>query len=105
LIITFLATLSALVDTSPSRLLIFTGLPNLNIGRAGTESVAYPRSTLAQLVAAEAEADLDTALGDAVADEVTVDGDVADVHTEIMSSMGLMFWIQIAVSLRKSGKR
>jgi hypothetical protein len=47
--------------------------------------VAYPRSTLDRLAAAEAEADLETALGDAVADEVTADGDVADVHTEIMS--------------------
>jgi hypothetical protein len=47
---------------------------------------------------------LETTLGDAAADEVTADGDVADVHTEIMSLMGSMFWIRIAVSLRKSGK-
>jgi hypothetical protein len=46
--------------------------------------VAYPRSTLDRLAAAEAEADLETALGDVAADEVTADGDVADVHTEIM---------------------
>jgi hypothetical protein len=91
-------------------LLIFTGLPNSNIGRAGTGSVAYPRLTLDRLAAAEAEADLETALGDAVAyevtaDEVTADGDVAVVHTEIMSLTVSMFRIQIAVSLHKSGKR
>jgi hypothetical protein len=102
---TFLATLSALVDTFPSRLLVFTDLPNLNIARAGTGSVAYPQLTVDRLAAAEAGADLETTLGDAAADEVTVDGDVADVHTEIISSTGLTFWIQIAVSLRKSGKR
>jgi hypothetical protein len=101
---TFLATLSALVDTFPCRLLVFTGLPNLNIGRAGTGNVAYPQSTLNQLGAAEAEADLETTLADVVADEVTADGDAADVHT-VMSLTGSMFLIQIAVSLPKSGKR
>jgi hypothetical protein len=94
----------ALVDTSPSKLLVFTGLPNLNIGRAGTGNMAYLWSTLTQLAAAKAEADLETALGDAVADEVTSDGDVEDVHM-VMSLMGSMFWTQIAVSLHKSGKR
>jgi hypothetical protein len=102
---TFLTTLLALVDTFPSRLLVFTGLPNSNIGRAGTGNVAYLRSTLDRLPAAEAEANLETALGDAVADEVTADGDVADVHTKIMSLTGSMFRIQITVSLYKSGKR
>jgi hypothetical protein len=106
LIRTFLATLSALADTFHSRLLVFTDLPNSNIARASTGSVAYPRSTLDRLAAAEAEADLETALADAAADEVTADGDVAaDVHTEIMSLTGSMFWIQIKVSLRKNGKR
>jgi hypothetical protein len=80
-------------------------LPNSNIARAGTGSMAYPRSTLNPTMVAEPEADLETALGDAVADEVTADGDMADIHTETMSLTGLMFWIQIAVSLRKSGKR
>jgi hypothetical protein len=64
----------------------------------------YPRLTLNQTAAVEAEADLETALEDAVADEVTADGDVADAHTEIMLLMGLMFQIQIAALLRKSGR-
>jgi hypothetical protein len=67
--------------------------------------VEYPRLTLDQTAVAEAEADLETTLGEAVADEVTVDGDVANAHTEIMSLTASMFLIQIAVSLRKSGKR
>jgi hypothetical protein len=69
--------------------------------------MAYPWSTLNQLAVAEAEAEanLETALGDAAADEVTADGDVADIHMEIMSLTGSMFWIQISVSLRRSGKR
>jgi hypothetical protein len=66
--------------------------------------VAYPRSTLNQLGAAEAEANLETTLGDAVANEVTADGDVEDVHT-VMSLTGSMFRTQITVSLCKSGKR
>jgi hypothetical protein len=69
------------------------GQPSSNIARAGTGSVEYA-----------AEADLETALGDAVVDEVTTDGDVADVHTETMSLTGSMFRIQIAVSLHKSRK-
>jgi hypothetical protein len=80
------------------------GQPNLNIARAGTGSVEYPQSTLALTTAAEPEANLETALGDAVADEVTADGEVADVRTETMSLMGSTFLIQIAVSLHKSGK-
>jgi hypothetical protein len=80
------------------------GQPNSNIARAGTGSVEYPRSTLDRPTAAEAEADLETALGDGVADEVTADGDVADVHTETMSLTGSTFRIQIAVSLHRSGK-
>jgi hypothetical protein len=79
-------------------------LPNSNIARAGTGSVAYPRLTLDGITAVEAEADLETILGDATADEVTADGDVADVHREIISLMGSTFQIKIAVSLRKSGK-
>ena len=51
----------------------------------------YPRSTLELIAVAEPEADLETALGDAVADEVTMDGDVADVHTETMSLTGQRF--------------
>jgi hypothetical protein len=81
------------------------GQLNWNIARAGTGSVEYPRSTLDRPVAAQAEADLETALGDAVADEVTTDRDMADVHMETMSLTGSTFWIQIAVSLQKSGKR
>jgi hypothetical protein len=57
------------------------GQPNLNIARADTGNVEYPWSTLELIVAAEAEADLGTAPGDAVAVEVTADGDVEDVHT------------------------
>jgi hypothetical protein len=64
----------------------------------------YPRLTLDLTAVAELVADLETALGDAVADEVTADGDVADVHTETMSLMGSTFWIPIAVSLHKSVK-
>jgi hypothetical protein len=66
--------------------------------------VEYPQSTLNQTAAAEAEDDLETVLGDAEADEVTADGDVADAHTGITSLTGLMFRIQIAALLRKSGK-
>lgn len=82
------------------------GQHNSNITTAGTGSVEYPLSALDRTAAAEAEADLKTALGDAVADEVTADGDVADVHMETMPLTGLTyFWIQIAVSLHKRGKR
>jgi hypothetical protein len=81
------------------------GQPNSNIARAGTGSVEYLRSTLVLIVAAEAEAALETAPGDAVAVEVTADGDVEDVHMETMSLTGSTFRIQIAVSLHKSGKR
>jgi hypothetical protein len=101
---TFLIILSALADTFRSKLLESTGQPNLNTARAGTGSVEYPRSTLDQTVAAEAEAALETVLGDAEADEVTADGDVADAHTEIMSLMGLMFQIQTTALPRKSGR-
>jgi PPE-repeat protein len=101
---TFLAILSALADTFRSKLLESTGQQNLNTARAGTGSVEYLRSTLDQTAAAEAEAALATVLGDAEADEVTVDGDVAGAHTEFMSLMGLMFQIQIAASPRKSGR-
>jgi hypothetical protein len=70
---TFLATLSALAHTFHSRLLTFMGQPNSNIARAGTGSVVYPWLTLNQTTVVEAEANLETALGDAVADEVTAD--------------------------------
>jgi hypothetical protein len=79
------------------------GHHNSNIAKAGTRSIEYPQLTVKQTTAAELEAALETALGDAV-DEVTADGDVADAHTEIMSLMGLMFPIQIAASLHKNGK-
>jgi len=79
-----------------------TGQLNLNTARVGTGSVEYPRSTLDQAAAAEAEADLETALEDAVADEVTADGDVADA--EIMSLTGSMFQIRIAALPHKNGR-
>jgi hypothetical protein len=102
---TFLATLSVRADIFRSKLPAFMGQPNSNIARAGTGSVEYPRSTLALIVAAEDEAALETGPGDAVADVVTADQDVADVHTETMSLTGSTFLIQITVSLHKSGKR
>ena len=77
---------------------------NSNTARVGTGSVEYPRSTLDQTAAAEAEAALETVLGDAEADKVTADGDVADAHTEIMSLTGSMFRIQIAALPRKNGR-
>jgi hypothetical protein len=69
-------------------------LPNLNIARAGTGSVEYLWLTLDLTAVAEPKANLETILGDAVADD-----------TETMPLMGSMFRIQIAVSLHKSGKR
>jgi hypothetical protein len=81
------------------------GETNSNIVRAGTGSVEYPWSTLKLIVVVEPEADLETALGDEVADKVKADGDVADVHTETMSLKGSTFPIQIAVLLHKSRKR
>ena len=91
-----------LADTFCSKLLVSTDQPNLNIARVGTGSVEYPRSTLDQAAVAEAEANLDTALEDAVADEVTADGDVADA--EIMSLTGSTFQIRIAALPRKNGR-
>ena len=78
------------------------GQHKLNTARADTGSVEYPRSTLDQTAAAEAEAALETVLGDAEADEVTADGDVADA--EIMSLTGSTFQIRIAALPRKNGR-
>jgi hypothetical protein len=99
---TFLATLSALADTFRSKSLESTDQLSLNTARVDTGNVEYPRSTLDRPAAAEAEADLETALEDAAADEVTADGDVADA--EIMSLTGSTFQIRIAALLRKNGR-